>query len=76
MTPANRPHEGITDAARGPQAGDRVDAACRNLYDAECALHTAHQSHVDSWIAAAGERLHEAIAEHLFAARAARTNAR
>jgi hypothetical protein len=72
MPPTIRPHEDITVTTTGLQAADRVEAAGRDLYNAECALHTARQSHVDAWIAAASERLHEAIAEHLFAV-AART---
>jgi hypothetical protein len=51
--------------------GGRLAAAAQHLYDAECALHIAHQSHVDPWIAAAGERLHEALAEHVAATAAA-----
>ena len=46
---------------------DRADAAARRLYDAEVALHIAHSSHVDAWIAAAADRLHEAVEEHLAA---------
>ena len=46
---------------------NRVAAAAQHLYEAECALHTAHQSHVDAWIAAASDRLHEAVVEHLAA---------
>jgi hypothetical protein len=49
----------------------RVAAAAKHLYQAECALHTAHQSHVDAWIAAASDRLHEALVEHLAAEAAA-----
>ena len=45
----------------------RVAAAAQHLYEAECALHTAHQSHVDAWITAASDRLHEAVVEHLAA---------
>jgi len=45
----------------------RVAAAAQHLYEAECALHTAHQSHVDAWIAAANDRIHEAVVEHLAA---------
>lgn len=44
--------------------------AC-HLYDAECALHAAHQSGVDAWIEAAAAKLHEAVIEHLAAVRAA-----
>jgi hypothetical protein len=50
---------------------DRVAAAARHLYEAECALHTAHQTHVDAWIAAASDHLHEAVVEHLAAHAAA-----
>jgi hypothetical protein len=42
------------------------------MYDAECALHIAHQSHVDAWVAAASAKLHAAIAEHLIAVAASR----
>jgi hypothetical protein len=41
-----------------------VQLAAGHLYDAECALHVARQSHVDAWIAAASDRLHDALAEH------------
>lgn len=44
----------------------RAADAAQHLYE-ECALHTAHQSHVDAWIAAAGDRLHEAVVELLAA---------
>lgn len=42
-----------------------VRAAAARLYDAECALHTAHQSHVDTWIDAATRRLHAAVGDYL-----------
>jgi hypothetical protein len=45
----------------------RQQAAAGRLYDAECALHAAHQTHVDAWIAVASEGLHRAVAEHLAA---------
>ena len=47
--------------------GARVTITAQHLYDAECALHAAHQSHVEAWITAAAERLHDAIAEYLAA---------
>ena len=43
----------------------RAHAIACHLYDAECALHVAHQTHVDAWITAASDRLHEAVADHL-----------
>jgi hypothetical protein len=43
--------------------GALAEAASR-LYDAEIALHVARQTGVDSWVAAAYERLHVAIGEH------------
>jgi hypothetical protein len=46
---------------------DRAHATACDLYDAECALHVAHQTHVDSWITAASDRLHRAVADHLTA---------
>jgi hypothetical protein len=49
------------------RANDRRTAAARNLYDAECALHAAHQSHVNAWIAAASDKLHLALEEFLTA---------
>jgi hypothetical protein len=41
------------------------DRAAYALYEAELALHDAHQSHVDAWIQAASERLHIAVVAHL-----------
>lgn len=41
------------------------EAAAIRMYDAEIALHIARQTGVDPWIAAAADRLHEAIAAHL-----------
>lgn len=53
----------ITDPARD----DHVQASATHLYDAECALRAAHQTHVDAWIAAATDKLHAALAAHLAA---------
>jgi hypothetical protein len=50
-------------------AAVRLSDAEHHMYEAELALHAAHQSHVDSWIAAASDRLHEAILEHSAARR-------
>jgi hypothetical protein len=50
-------------AAPGSTA-ERLAAAAVRLYDAEVALHIARQSQVDRWIAAAYDRLHQALAEH------------
>lgn len=52
-------------------ADERLHAAERCMYDAEIALHIAHQTHVDEWIAAAADKLHDAIVEHTEALRAA-----
>lgn len=52
-------------AALAPAGQDRLGVAAAHLYDAECALHTAHQSGVDAWIAAATQKLHEAVTEYL-----------
>ena len=54
----------ITCASRSELVG-RCDRAAQRLYDAEVALHAAHTSHVGAWIAAASDRLHEAVEEHL-----------
>jgi hypothetical protein len=37
------------------------------VYDAECALHAAHQSGVDGWMVAAREGLHRALVALAFA---------
>ena len=42
-----------------------VDVAARRLFQAELALHDAHTTHDDAWIAAAADRLHEAIEAYL-----------
>jgi hypothetical protein len=44
-----------------------IELAAQRLYDAEVALHAAHSSQVDAWIAAAADRLHDAITAHLAA---------
>lgn len=49
---------------RTPSLSAAVAAAERRLYDAETALHAARQSGVDAWVAAAYDRLHEAIIQH------------
>lgn len=43
---------------------DLIAATAQRLYEAECALHDAHRTGVDAWIAAAGDRLHDAVIEH------------
>jgi hypothetical protein len=40
------------------------DAAARELFETELALHDAHQTHVDSWITAASDHLHLAVVRH------------
>ena len=52
---------------------DEQRITAEHLYNAECALHAPHQSHVDAWIAAANNRLHEALSEYLAAEAARRT---
>lgn len=37
------------------------DRAAHALFEAELAAHDAHQTHVDSWIRAANDRLHVAV---------------
>jgi hypothetical protein len=46
------------------EAIDQLHGAARELYEAELALHDAHQTHVDSWIAAAGDHLHRAVVRY------------
>jgi hypothetical protein len=50
---------------------DRVALTAHRVYDAECVLHTARQSHIDEWILAASDRLHDALVDYLAAVRAA-----
>lgn len=45
--------------------GTDVAACACHVYDAECALHAAHQSGVSQWIDAASEHLHLALAAYL-----------
>jgi hypothetical protein len=42
-------------------AEDRVSDAALHLYEADFALHIARQSGIDAWVAAAYDRLHEAV---------------
>jgi hypothetical protein len=51
---------------------DPIEDAAAHLYDAECALHVANQTHDDAWISAACDALHRALDEY----RAARTRDR
>jgi hypothetical protein len=57
--------------AMNPSAGTgrtvAVQDAAQRLYRAEVALHDAHSTHVDPWITAAADRLHEAIETYLAA---------
>ena len=50
---------------RYEQATTARDHAAHVLYEAELALHDAHQSHIDAWITAASDRLHVAVVAHL-----------
>jgi hypothetical protein len=45
----------------------RVADAAKRLYEAEVALHIAHQTRQDAWIFAASNKLHNAIAESIAA---------
>jgi hypothetical protein len=64
MTEANADAANVSEAVR---------RAASHLYDAECALHTAHQTGVDGWITAASNRLHDAVLEFSAAQDAAAT---
>jgi hypothetical protein len=48
-TPADHHNEG------------RAAVAAPHLFKAELALHDAHPSHVEAWIAAASDKLHQAV---------------
>jgi hypothetical protein len=45
-----------------------MEDVARRLYDAEIALHHARQTDVDAWIAAAYDRLHQAVEAYVAAA--------
>ena len=42
----------------------RISVAADHMYRAECALHAARQAQVDGWVAAAYDRLHEAVLDY------------
>ena len=63
----------MTTMSNQTGSNDHVATTACRLYEAECQLHAAHQSHVDAWISAASEKLHQALEEHLAAVRAAET---
>lgn len=67
--PPPQEYDMTTNATSTPERTSqrRVDTAAARLYDAECALHAAHQSHVDAWINAASQKLHDAVAGYLTA---------
>jgi hypothetical protein len=44
--------------------GGRLQTAQHRVHDAETTLHAARQSGIDAWVAAAYDRLHEAIIEY------------
>jgi len=49
------------------QAVSARDVAARKLYEAELAVHDAHQSHIDQWIRATHDRLHTAVVQYVAA---------
>ena len=58
------------NSAAGPSIVDRLAAAATRLYDAEVALHIARQTGIDSWVAAAYDRLHLAVEDYRVSRRA------
>ena len=55
------------------QAVAAKEIAAQALYRAELAVHDAHQTHVDQWIGAAHDRLHDAVIRYLAAESAVAT---
>ena len=56
----------LEDIVSAPDSSrDALTAAATRLYDAEVALHIARQTGVDAWVAAAYDRLHLAVCQHL-----------
>jgi hypothetical protein len=68
MTSTARTTQTPPCGAEARRAPNRIVDAQRRLYDAEVALHIAHTSHVDEWITAAADRLHEALVAYETAA--------
>ena len=54
-----------TSPSQYEQVLEARNQAAHALYEAELALHDAHQTHVDQWIQAASDRLHAAVLRHL-----------
>jgi hypothetical protein len=52
------------DTSHAPTSDNRHDRGAE-LYDAECALHTARQTYSDAWIDAASAKLHQALTDYL-----------
>jgi len=61
MTTINR--EIATTTTTREAADSRLEVAARRLYEAEVALHIAHQTREDAWISAAADKLHLAVVE-------------
>ena len=61
MAIATRRTGSVASACSGT---DDLRTAQRLVYDAETTLHAARQSGIDSWVAAAYDRLHESLAAH------------
>ena len=56
---------GQADTTHDRSAQTARAETARRLYDAEWALHCAHQTGIDAWIAAASDHLHEAVRGYL-----------
>jgi hypothetical protein len=54
-----------TRSAGAPAADDTRHLATKHVYDAECALHAAHQAGIDARVAATSERLHATLVIYL-----------
>ena len=52
----------------------RAAFAARHLFEAELALHDAHQSYVEAWIDAASDKLHQAVVDYLAAVHSRRSH--
>lgn len=58
---------GQADTTHDRSAQTARAETARRLYEAEWALHCAHQTGIDAWIAAASDHLHEAVRDYLLA---------
>jgi hypothetical protein len=63
MTPTTTSTTSLAHELRSDRA--HAQTAQRRVYEAETTLHAARQSGIDAWVAAAHDRLHEALISYV-----------